>query len=38
VKKFREHITNVQDMTTKKTVDKFPDFAGQVDMYLSEMV
>jgi hypothetical protein len=25
-------------MTTKKTVDKFPDFAGQVDMYLSEMV
>jgi hypothetical protein len=34
----REHITNVQDMTTKKTVDKFPDFAGQVDMYLSEMV
>ena len=38
VKKFREHITNVQDMTTKKTVDKFPDFAGQVDMYLSEIV
>lgn len=38
VKKFREHITNVQEMTTKKTVDKFPDFAGQVDMYLSEMV
>ena len=38
VKKFREHITNVQEMTTKKTVDKFPDFAGQVDMYLSEMI
>jgi hypothetical protein len=38
VKKFREHITNVQEMTTKKTVDKFPDFAGQVDMYLSEIV
>jgi len=28
---------NVQDMTTKKTVDQFPDFAGQSDMYLSEI-
>ena len=38
VKKFKEHITNVQEMVTKKTVDKFPDFEGQVDMYLSEIV
>ncbi len=37
VKKFKEHIMNVQDMTTKKTVDQFPDFAGQSDMYLSEI-
>jgi hypothetical protein len=37
VKKFKEHISNVQDMTTKKTVDQFPDFAGQSDMYLSEI-
>jgi hypothetical protein len=37
VKKFREHIMNVQDMVTKKTVDKFPDFEGHVDMYLSEI-
>ena len=37
VKKFVEHIFNVQDMTTKKTVDQFPDFAGQSDIYLSEI-
>ena len=37
VKKFREHITNVQEMTTKKTVEQFPDFEGRVDMYLSEI-
>ena len=37
VKKFKEHIFNVQEMTTKKTVDQFPDFAGQADMYLSEI-
>jgi hypothetical protein len=37
VKKFKEHIMNVQEMVTKKTVDKFPDFEGQVDMYLSEI-
>jgi hypothetical protein len=24
-------------MVTKKTVDKFPDFEGHVDMYLSEI-
>jgi hypothetical protein len=38
VKKFREHIFNVQEMTTKKTIDKFPDFAGQSDIYLSEII
>jgi hypothetical protein len=37
VKKYKEHIMNVQEMVTKKTVDKFPDFEGQVDMYLSEI-
>lgn len=36
VKKFREHIMNVQEMTTKKTVEQFPDFEGKVDIYLSE--
>lgn len=35
MKKFREHITNVQDMVTKKTVDKCPEFAGEIDLYLS---
>jgi hypothetical protein len=38
VKKFKEHIMNVQEMVTKKTVDKFPDFEGKVDMYLSEVL
>ena len=37
VKKFKEHIMNVQEMVTKKTVDKFPDFEGHIDMYLSEI-
>lgn len=37
VKKFKEHIFNVQEMTTKKTVDQFPDFAGHSDVYLSEI-
>lgn len=37
VKKFREHIMNVQDMVTKKTVERFPDFAGEVDIYLAEI-
>jgi hypothetical protein len=37
VKKFTEHVTNVQDMVTKKTADKFSGFSGQVDMYLAEI-
>lgn len=37
VKKFKEHVTNVQDMVTKKTIERFPDFAGEVDIYLAEI-
>lgn len=37
VKKFKEHIFNVQEMTTKKTINQFPDFAGHSDIYLSEI-
>ncbi len=37
VRKFKEHITNVQDMVTKKTADSCPDFSVQVDVYLSEL-
>ena len=37
VKKFKEHVANVQDMVTKKTIERFPDFAGEVDIYLAEI-
>ena len=37
VRKFKEHVTNVQDMVTKKTAEKFSGFSGQVDMYLAEI-
>ena len=37
VKKFKEHITNVQDMVTRKTTEKCPEFAGQVDVYLAQI-
>ena len=37
VKKFTEHVTNVQDMVTKKTSKSCPDFAGQVNLYLAEI-
>ena len=37
VKKFKEHVTNVQDMVTKKTYEKCPDFIGEVDVYLAEI-
>src|SRR5210317_421651 len=37
VKKFKQHISNAQEMSTRKTVDQFPDFAGRSDMYLSEI-
>lgn len=35
VKKFEEHILNVQDMVSKKVVQACPEFAGEVDLYLS---
>jgi hypothetical protein len=37
VKKFKEHIINVQDSVTKKTTETCPEFAGQVDIYLAEI-
>lgn len=35
IKKFEEHITNVQDSVTKRTLKKCPEFAGDVDLYLA---
>ena len=35
IKKFTEHITNVQDSVTKRTLKKCPEFAGDVDLYLA---
>ena len=37
VKKFTQHVTNVQDMVTKKTTETCPEFAGTVDIYLAEI-
>ena len=37
VKKFKEHVTNVQDMLTKKTSEECPNFAGDVDIYLAQI-
>lgn len=37
VKKFTEHIKNVQDMVTKKTSEKCPNFIGEVDTYLADL-
>jgi hypothetical protein len=37
VKKFKEHVINVQDMVTRKTSEKCPEFAGQVDIYLAQI-
>lgn len=37
VKKFREHIINVQDMVSKKTSETCPEIMGRVDMYLAEI-
>ena len=37
VRKFKEHVTNVQDMVTKKTSEKCPAFIGEVDVYLAEI-
>tara|TARA_R110000803_G_scaffold189558_2_gene252055 strand:+ start:2252 stop:2632 length:381 start_codon:yes stop_codon:yes gene_type:complete len=35
IQKFEEHISNIQDMVTKKTLKKCPEFAGDVDLYLA---
>lgn len=37
VKKFKEHIINVQDMVTRKTSEKCPEFVGEVDIYLAQI-
>jgi len=37
VKKFKEHVTNVQDMVTRRTSEKCPDFVGEVDIYLARI-
>jgi hypothetical protein len=37
VKKFKEHVINVQDMVTRKTSEKCPDFVGEVDIYLAQI-
>lgn len=37
VNKFKEHITNVQDMVTRKTSEKCPEFVGEVDVYLAQI-
>ena len=37
VKKFKEHVTNVQDMVTRRTSEKCPDFVGGVDIYLAQI-
>jgi len=37
VKKFKEHVTNVQDMVTRKTSEKCPEFVGEVDVYLAQI-
>ena len=37
VKKFKEHITNVQDMVTRKTSEKCPELVGEVDIYLAQI-
>ena len=37
VKKFKEHVINVQDMVSKKTSETFPEIMGQLDIYLAEI-
>lgn len=37
LKTFEEHILNVQDMVSKKVIEKCPQFAGEVDLYLSSI-
>lgn len=35
--KFEQHILNVQEMVTQKLIKKCPEFAGEVDLYLSSI-
>lgn len=35
LKRFEEHIVNVQDATTKKVIKVCPQFKGEVDLYLA---
>ena len=37
VRKFTQHVVNVQDSVTKKTTESCPEFVGQVDVYLAEI-
>lgn len=37
LKVFEEHILNIQDMVSKKVVQKCPEFAGDIDLYLSSI-
>lgn len=37
LRQFEEHILNVQDSTTKKVLKACPEFAGDVDLYLSSI-
>ena len=33
--KLEEHILNVQDLVNRKVIEKCPEFAGNVDLYLT---
>jgi hypothetical protein len=35
VKKFEEHVTNMQEMVTKRVIKRCPEFEGEIDLYLS---
>jgi len=35
VKKFEEHINNMQEMVTKRVIKRCPEFEGEIDLYLS---
>lgn len=37
VKKFEEHVNNMQEMVTKKVIKTCPEFEGQIDLYLSSI-
>ena len=37
LKKFEEHVLNIQEMVSKRVIEKCPEFAGEVDLYLSSI-